>query len=47
MTDKEQKIAAREFAAKWAGRGYEKGESQKFWTSFGGLSEIDRKKIKV
>lgn len=31
MTDKEQKVAAREFAAKWAGRGYEKGESQKSW----------------
>ena len=29
MTDKEQKIAAREFAAKWAGRGYEKGPSSR------------------
>ena len=38
MTDKEQKIAAREFAAKWAGRGYEKGESQKFWLQL--LSEV-------
>lgn len=26
-----QAQAAREFAAKWKGRGYEKGESQKFW----------------
>ncbi len=38
MTDKEQKIAAREFAAKWTGRGYEKGESQKFWLQL--LSEV-------
>ena len=38
MTDKEQKVAAREFAAKWAGRGYEKGESQKFWLQL--LSEV-------
>lgn len=30
MTDKEQKIAAREFATKWAELGYEKGDSQKF-----------------
>ena len=38
MTDKEQKVAAREFAAKWAERGYEKGESQKFWLQL--LSEV-------
>jgi len=31
MTSKEQKTAAKEFASKWAGRGYEKGECQKFW----------------
>ena len=31
MTEKQQKKAAAEFAEKWAGRGYEKGESQKFW----------------
>lgn len=31
MTDKQQRNAAREFAMKWAGRGYEKGESQPFW----------------
>ena len=31
MTDKEQRAAAKEFAAKWAGKGYEKGESQTFW----------------
>ena len=27
MTSKEQKEAAKEFAAKWAGKGYEKGET--------------------
>ena len=26
-----QKRAAKAFAAKWKGRGYEKGESQPFW----------------
>ena len=31
MTAKEQKKAAADFAAKWIGRGYEKGECQKFW----------------
>ena len=31
MTAKEQKEAAKRFAAKWAGKGYEKGECQKFW----------------
>ena len=31
MTDKEQKKAAKEFAERWQGRGYEKGETQKFW----------------
>jgi len=31
MTAKEQKKAAADFAANWAGRGYEKGECQKFW----------------
>jgi len=31
MTAKEQKQAAVAFAVKWAGRGYEKGECQKFW----------------
>ena len=33
MTDKEQKKAAKEFAARWQGKGYEKGESQPFWLS--------------
>ena len=31
MNDRKQRKAAREFAAKWAGKGYEKGESQLFW----------------
>lgn len=30
-TEKQQKVAAEEFARKWEGRGYEKGESQPFW----------------
>lgn len=33
MTDTEQKRAAKEFAEYWAGKGYEKGESQPFWLS--------------
>lgn len=31
MTNAKQQKAAREFAAQWKGKGYEKGESQKFW----------------
>lgn len=31
MTEKEQNKAAKEFAGRWQGRGYEKGETQKFW----------------
>lgn len=31
MTEKEQKKAAKEFAEYWKDKGYEKGESQKFW----------------
>ena len=38
MTEKQQRNSAREFAAQWAGRGYEKGESQKFWMQL--LSEV-------
>ena len=33
MTDAQQKKAAKEFAEYWKGKGYEKGESQKFWLS--------------
>ena len=31
MTDKEQKKAAEDFSNYWEGKGYEKGEAQKFW----------------
>lgn len=31
MTDNLQRIAAKKFADTWKGKGYEKGESQKFW----------------
>ena len=34
MTAKEQKKAAADFAAKWIGRGYEKGECQKSGAAF-------------
>ena len=33
MKESEQKAAARSFAVKWKGRGYEKGETQPFWLS--------------
>ena len=33
MTDAEQRSAAKQFAADWAGRGDEKQETQQFWTS--------------
>lgn len=32
MTEKEQKKAAKAFADRWQGRGYEKGETQSFWS---------------
>lgn len=31
MTEKEQKKAAKSFAERWQGHGYEKGEAQSFW----------------
>lgn len=31
MTDAQQRAAAKQFAADWAGKGYEKGHSQTFW----------------
>lgn len=31
MTDTQQRNAAKQFAADWKGKGYEKGESQPFW----------------
>ena len=33
MTEAQQRNAARQFAAEWAGKGYEKGQSQPFWLS--------------
>lgn len=33
MTDARRRTAAKEFAAQWAGKGYEKGQSQPFWLS--------------
>lgn len=33
ITDVEQRKAAKEFAAYWKDKGYEKGESQLFWTT--------------
>ena len=33
MTAAQQQKAAKEFAAYWQGKGYEKGESQPFWLS--------------
>ena len=33
MNDAQQRKAAKDFAAKWAGKGYEKGQSQLFWTT--------------
>ena len=33
MTDVERRAAAAKFAAHWKGHGYEKGESQLFWTT--------------
>ena len=33
MTDAQRRTAAKAFAAQWAGKGYEKGQSQSFWLS--------------
>jgi len=38
LTQAQQRKAAKEFADKWAGKGYEKGESAKFWLSL--LNEV-------
>lgn len=38
LTDKQQSIAAAEFAKRWEGRGYEKGDSQIFWMEL--LTEV-------
>ena len=33
MTDAEQREAARRFINAWYGKGYEKGDTQRFWMS--------------
>ena len=38
MVPVQQQQAAKEFADRWQGKGYEKGESQKFWTTL--LTEV-------
>ena len=38
MVPVQQQKAAKEFAERWQGKGYEKGESQKFWTTL--LTEV-------
>ena len=38
MTDVQQRAAAKHFAEFWQGKGYEKGQSQKFWLSL--LSDV-------
>ncbi len=38
MTDTQQKVAARKFAAFWKDKGYEKGQSQTFWLTL--LSDV-------
>ena len=46
MIDSRQSSAAKQFAADWAGKGYEKGQSQVFWLSLlqrvYGISEPDK-----
>ena len=37
-SDKQQAMAAASFAQRWQGRGYEKGDSQVFWTEL--LTEV-------
>ena len=37
-TEKQQAAAAKRFAEKWQGKGYEKGDSQIFWTEL--LTEV-------
>ena len=41
MKENEQKRAAKEFAAYWKDKGYEKGESQAFWLSFLRILGVD------
>ena len=42
-TEKQQQKAAKEFAQRWQGKGYEKGESQRFWLDLlGNVYGIDK-----
>ena len=41
MTHIQQQKAAKEFAERWKGKGYEKGESQIFWSTL--LTEVVRR----
>lgn len=40
----EIEIRASQFAARWAGETYEKGESQTFWSDFLAIYDIDRRR---
>ena len=46
MTDTQRRAAAKQFAADWQGKGYEKGHSQTFWLSLlqkvYGVEELDK-----
>lgn len=37
MAEVKRRTAAKKFVEDWAGKGYEKGESQKFWIQLLGL----------
>ena len=39
-TEKQQAAAAKKFAEKWQGKGYEKGGSQIFWTELLYVSSV-------
>ena len=39
-TEKQMAMAAAEFAERWKGRGYERGESQPFWIDTCNISEF-------
>ena len=52
MTENEQREAAKAFAVKWQGKGYEKGETQKFWlelisTVYGVKAPVDYMNFEV
>ena len=51
MTAAQQQQAAKNFAAYWKGKGYEKGESQSFWLSLlrdvYGVEHTDQQTLKT